>query len=124
MATTSLKYRAFFGIFLFFLQFPELSTCEDIDLALLIPYFLNILLIFFKNICSVEYFEKIELARYNICLELYKRSKKSTERNARNFCPFLGIFTHVYQLIFRQISNQLARGYKTTGSHLKVTVFR
>ena len=47
------------------------------------------------------------------------------------FVLIFGIFTHVtlyfsipnYQLISRQISNQLVRGHKTIGSHLKSELF-
>ena len=56
----------------------------------------------------IEIFEKIELERYNLCLELYKLLNTFTEGN---------IFPD-YQLISRQITNQLAHGHKTIVSHL------
>ena len=82
----------------------------------------------FKKICSIEIFEKIELERYDLCLELYNLLKKFTEGNARYLRSILGIlrmwrhtFSPDYQLISRQISNQLVRGHKTIGSHLTLS---
>ena len=48
----------------------------------------------FKKICLIEFCEKIELERYDLCLELYKRAKTFTEGNARYLWSFWGIFTH------------------------------
>ena len=66
----------------------------------------------FKKICSIEFFEKIELERYNLCLELYKLYTKINQRKRK---ISVVIFTYVttfpdYQWISSQISNQLARG--------------
>ena len=56
-------------------------------------------------------------------IELYKLSKKIYQRKRK---IVVGIFTHDvilfpdYQIITRQISNQLARGHKTIGNHLNL----
>ena len=60
----------------------------------------NDIILTFKKICSIEFFEKIELERYNLCLELYKLSNKFTEGNARYLCSSLGVFTHVTSYFF------------------------
>ena len=75
----------------------------------------------FKKICSIEFFEKIELERYNLCLELYKLYTKINQRKRK---ISVVIFTYVttfpdYQWISSQISNQLARGHRTIGNCLK-----
>ena len=47
----------------------------------------------FKKICSIEIFQKIELERYNFCLELYKRFKKIHRRKRK---IFVFVFEHFY----------------------------
>ena len=54
----------------------------------------------FKTICVIDIFEKIELERYNLCLEPYELLKTFTERNARYLRSCLGIFTHVTSYFF------------------------
>ena len=67
----------------------------------------------------IEIFEKIELERYNLCLELYKLLNTFTEGNIfGHFYACDIILFPDYQLISRQITNQLAHGHKTIVSHL------
>ena len=72
----------------------------------------------FQQICRIEIFEKIEMERSNLCLQLYKLFKKiskETQGICVNFWAFLRMWRHTfpnYQLISRQISKQLARGDK------------
>ena len=42
-----------------------------------------------KNDIFNEFFEKIELERYNLCLELHKLSPKETQDICVHFCAFL-----------------------------------
>ena len=62
----------------------------------------------FKKICLIEFFEKIELKRYNLVFIF-------GHFHACDVIPFPD-----NQLISRQISNQLGRGHKTIESHLKL----
>ena len=104
--------RLFWYFFSFFYNFSsflrwkcfKICTGDNIDLTLLISYFLKIIcsqlyFLTFKKICSIEFFEKIELKRYNLCLELYKLLKKftkETEDICVHFRAFLRIWRHTF----------------------------
>ena len=42
----------------------------------------------FSKICQIEFFEKRELKRYKLCLELCKHSKEITKGKERYLCSF------------------------------------
>ena len=60
-----------------------------------------------KNDIFNEFFEKIELERYNFCLELHKLLKKFTKGNARYLCSFLCIFTSYFFPIINKFPAKL-----------------
>ena len=60
-----------------------------------------------KNASFNEFFEKIELERYNLCLELHKLLKKFTEGNARYLCSFLCILCHTFFPIINKFPAKL-----------------
>ena len=76
------------------------NKCRDVSMVLLVS--LNLMCFVFKlsKICSIEFLEKGELERCNLCLELYKLSKKLTEGNTRYSCSFFGISAHATSYFF------------------------
>ena len=95
----------FFCNFLSFLQWKcfKICTCEDIDVTILIPYFLKILWSnFLFNVTKwyfLTIFFEIELERYILCLEPYKLLKNSpneTQDICVHFWAFLRIWRHTF----------------------------